>query len=78
MTHVGAVMIVVAMTVAGTCMVAAPAAAANKQRRHAYPETGPLIVSGGFAPATRRRAREPDICKPVIIKRRPIRSTLLR
>jgi hypothetical protein len=73
MTRIGAMTIGVAATLA---LAIGSASAANHHTR-ADREAGPLIVSGGFAPAARgRRPRGPDICHPVTIKLRPMSSTL--
>jgi hypothetical protein len=56
-----------------------PAAAAHRHPQHRYSETGPLIMSGSLVPAASPyRSRAPEICKPVVIKRRPMFSTVWR
>lgn len=61
-----------------TLASAAPAAAAQRHKR-THSETGPLIRSSSFGPqATSRRSRKADICVPVMIKRRPMFTTLLK
>jgi hypothetical protein len=66
-----------AMIVAVTLSLVTPASAAKQKR--AYAETGPLIMSGSMVPAMSvRRSRAADICRPVVIKRRPMFSMLPR
>ena len=74
MKHVHTGMVAIAATLALT----APADAARHRKRVAS-ETGPLIMSGSLVPpAQAYRSRGTEICKPVVIKRRPMFSMLPR
>jgi hypothetical protein len=66
------------IAIVAVVVLAAPAMAARHQK-HAASETGPLIMSGTMVPAASpRRLRVPEVCKPVVIKRRPMLSTSVR
>jgi hypothetical protein len=66
------------IAIAAMLVLTAPAFAARHHKR-VYSETGPLIMSGSMVPASSpHRSRAPDICKPVVIKRRPMFSMLPR
>ena len=74
MKHVHAAMI----AIAASLVLTAPADAA-RHRKRAASETGPLIMSGSLVPPTQAyRSRGTEICKPVVIKRRPMFSMLPR
>ena len=74
MIHIGAGMVVVAAVLA----FATPASAATHHQKRMHPETGPLIMSGSMVPPGARHARAQDICKPVVIRRRPMFSPVWR
>jgi len=58
---------------AGAVILAFAASPAYARNKRTYSETGPLIMSGTMAPpVSSRRARAPDKCVPVTVKRRPL------